>query len=111
MVQEEALDGAVEHDDPDMLIRFDGRHDVPEFTDELRTHHIERRIIECDSPVRGRQTSEVDLRGLGRRHHENLLMRRLHARRIDNESWRAMALALVAVVTRIVARVYVLDAE
>jgi hypothetical protein len=32
--------------DLDLFVVLDGRHDLPEFLDELRAHHVERRIVE-----------------------------------------------------------------
>jgi hypothetical protein len=37
VVQEEAFDGAVEDHDLDLVVVLDGRHDLPEFLDELWT--------------------------------------------------------------------------
>src|SRR3954464_7719277 len=38
MIQEEAIDGALEDHDLHLLIGFDRRHDGPELTDKLRAH-------------------------------------------------------------------------
>src|SRR5437773_2806396 len=61
VVQEVAFDGAVKDHDLDLLVVLDGRHDFPEFLDELRAHHVERRIVERNPPVGGRHSVKPDL--------------------------------------------------
>ena len=62
VVQKEPLDGAVEDEDPDLFVGFDRRHDLAKFKNELRPHHVQRWIVECDPPIGGRHPGQFDLR-------------------------------------------------
>src|SRR3954470_19668273 len=75
VVQEEAIDGALEDHDLHLLIGFDRRHDGPELTEKLRTHQIERRIVKRDPPVCGGRSTGSDLRSARHRAHNNLRSR------------------------------------
>ena len=76
VVQEEPFDGAVEDHDLDLLVGLEGRHDLPKFQNEFRTHQIQRRIVERDPPIGGRRPGKPDLRRLRCRAHKGLLGQR-----------------------------------
>jgi hypothetical protein len=62
VVQKEPLDGAVEHQDPDLFVGFDRRHDLAKFKNEFRPHQVQRWIVECDPPIGGGHPGQFDLR-------------------------------------------------
>jgi hypothetical protein len=61
MRKEEALDGAIEHNDLHMLIRFDCGDDLVELRDLLWSEDVQRRDIECHAPVRWQAPLKPDL--------------------------------------------------
>jgi hypothetical protein len=61
MRKEEALHGAIEHNDLHMLIRLDCGDDLVELRDLLWSEDVQRRDIECHAPVRWQAPLKPDL--------------------------------------------------
>jgi hypothetical protein len=53
VIQEIALDGAVEDHDPDMLVGLESVDDFLELPDHLRAHDVDRRVVDRDTPIGG----------------------------------------------------------
>ncbi|MGA7353878.1 MAG: hypothetical protein WBW76_00470 [Candidatus Cybelea sp.] len=53
MVQEIAIDGAIEYHDPDKLIGLESVDDFLELLEHFRAHHVDRRVVDRDTPVGG----------------------------------------------------------
>jgi hypothetical protein len=63
MCEEEALDGAIEDNDPHMLVGLERDDDLVELRDRFGSENIERWMIECNSPIRRQAPFETDLFG------------------------------------------------
>src|SRR5262249_10817900 len=63
--QEEALDGAVEHNNLQLLIGLEPSDDLIQLRNGLWAEDVERRMIECHSPVCWQMPFETDLLGRG----------------------------------------------
>jgi hypothetical protein len=59
--QKEALDGAVEHDDLDLLVGLQRGDDLIKLRNRLRAEDIDRRDIKCDAPIRRQASFKPDL--------------------------------------------------
>src|SRR5262245_54201577 len=64
MSQKETFNSAVKDHDFDMLVSFEFRDDLVQLWNGFRTKDVERRVVKCDSPIRGRAPSQPYLRGL-----------------------------------------------
>ena len=51
VIQEVVVDRAVEDHDPDMLVGLECVDDFLELPDHFRSHNVDRRVVECDTPV------------------------------------------------------------
>jgi hypothetical protein len=49
--REDAVHGTLEHHHLDLVVVFEGRDNVSDLQHELRTHEIERRVVQYDAPV------------------------------------------------------------
>ena len=65
VIQEVVLDCAVEDYDSDLLVGLQSLHDFLELLDHLRSHHVERRVIDRYAPIGGRPLCHANLCGLG----------------------------------------------
>ena len=61
MRYKEALDRTIENHSLYLLIRFECRDDVIQLWNGLRAKDIQRRVVECNSPVEWRAPFETDL--------------------------------------------------
>jgi hypothetical protein len=52
VIEEDAVDGAVEHHDPKVLVGLDGADQRLELPDHFRAHDVEWRVVEAHPPVR-----------------------------------------------------------
>src|SRR5271155_654135 len=57
MIEKETVHGAFKNDDPDFLVVFNVGHDFLELQNKIRTHEVERRVVEDHSPIGRRFTS------------------------------------------------------
>jgi hypothetical protein len=51
VIQKEAVDGTLEDHHLHSVVVLERRDDLPDLRNELRTHEVERRIVEYDSTV------------------------------------------------------------
>ena len=51
VVQEKSVDGAVKDNDPHLLVRLEPCQDLPELHYKLRTHEVQRWVVECDPAI------------------------------------------------------------
>src|SRR6185436_6673865 len=65
--------GAFGHDRLRLGIALNGRHDLPELADELRSDHVQLRIVECDSPADAGGTCHLHLHLPCRKTHDTPL--------------------------------------
>jgi hypothetical protein len=61
MVQEEALDGAIEHHHPHIFVQLDLVDQFLKLADHRRPHDVERRIVEGDPPIGRAAADQADL--------------------------------------------------
>ena len=61
MIQEVVLNRAVEDHDPDMLVGLESVDDLLELPDHFRTHHVDRRVVDRDTPIGGRPPGQANL--------------------------------------------------
>ena len=64
MIQKEAVDGAFEDHHLHSVVVLERLDNLSDLPNELRTHEVERRVVEYDSKVRICNSIEPDLRGL-----------------------------------------------
>src|SRR5215831_1984110 len=64
MSQKETLNSAVKNHDFNVLVILECRDDLIQLRNGLRTENVERRVVECDSPIGWRTLSEPYLLGL-----------------------------------------------
>jgi hypothetical protein len=64
VIQEVVIDRTVKDYDPDLLVSLESADEFLKLCDHLRTHHVDRRIVDCDSPISGRGPGNSDLCGL-----------------------------------------------
>src|SRR5215469_9336097 len=58
MIQKETINSAVKNYDFDVLISFERRDDLGHFQNTFRTEDVKRRVVKCDSPIRGRASRQ-----------------------------------------------------
>src|SRR5262249_15830052 len=58
MSQKEPLNSAVKNHDFNVLVILECRDDLIQLRNGLRTENVERRVVECDSPIGWRTLSE-----------------------------------------------------
>src|ERR1700746_3566047 len=61
MNQKETFNSTVEDHHLNLLVSFDSRDDLVHLRKHLRTEDVERRVIECDTPILGRPLGQTYL--------------------------------------------------
>src|ERR1700733_6492736 len=69
MVEVEPLNGTIEDDYLEVLVRFNCRDDLAELQNKFRTHQIKRWVVKCDAPAGRRYPVKPYLRCLRVRQH------------------------------------------
>src|SRR5882757_5995122 len=73
MIQKESFNSAVKDHNLELFVRFQSRDNLSESQYELRTHEVERWVVESDSPIGWGQPFQPYLRSVGCRFHQILL--------------------------------------
>src|SRR5580700_9688576 len=63
VIQEVVVDRAVEDHDPDLLVGLEGADQCLELPDHFRAHHVDRRVVDRDTPIGGRPPGHANLCG------------------------------------------------
>src|ERR1700679_3187384 len=61
MIQEVVVNGAVEDDDSYVIVGLESVNDFVELPDHFRAHDVDRRVVDRDTPIRGRPPGQTNL--------------------------------------------------